>query len=404
VRAAAAAAAVIALAGAPAGAGGGPGPAASRGGPAVVVPDCRIENAGCGLDGASPDLDPAACAHTLSKLLGRRGVATALPGPAADACAADPRAVVLLGSVAASCPADPGGGPARDGAVRTVLHADLRMLDCASGETVGRSDAERAVESGRRTLLRDAVEELSHHLSERKVRRSHPETPLAWMRGDAGGEHAVEVRGGALDSERSDINGLFQATGLPDEDRAPRVAIEAAYNPWRAQRLRLGAGVEGLQIHGEGDGVFSRKLLNGALRDPNGFPLPFAPARVEAVFRAVGLVGSAAYGFDVTRHQRVSGRASLGYFVLGPGLGGEAEIRVTGTPAPLTARVEAASWGGAAEARWDWRFTPHLALSAALGWNHLAFTSPDRPGRARFLPWDVEFSGRSAQVGIAGRF
>jgi len=374
-------------------------------GPVVTVPHCRIETTGCGLDPKTPDLDPAACAATIALHLERRGLTTIQPGPFADVCATDSTAVVMEATITAVCPAKRGGNTPRDHAVRTILQASLQMRDCAGAVIAGTSETERALESGRATLLRDAVEEFSHHVSERKVRSSHPGTPLAWIRADLGREHRIEVRGGVIDVERSAINDLFVAMGIGIDDTATTAAIEWTYNPWRMQRLRLGLGFDAFEIHSEGDGLYISDLFNADKgRDPNGVPVPgvVVPSHIDARIGATGLGGSLGYGFDLTRHQRLSGVARLGYYVLGTNL----------TPAVIDVEIQPAgflklkdhAWGGALEIRYEWRFTPHFAVSAGYGWNHLRFRNPNRPESDRFLPVDVEFSGQAAFAALAGRF
>jgi len=380
--------------------GSAPGTGNARG-PVVVVPHCRIETTGCGLDPATPDLDPAACAAAIAKHLERRGVSAHLSGTVADVCAADPAAVVIQAAITAVCPGKRGGNTLLDFARKTLLQADIEMRNCATGEVAGRSRTERALESGRRTLLRDAMEEFSHHVSEREVRRTQPGTPLAWLRADVGGEHSIEVRGGAVDVEESQINDFFRAAGPEEDEYASRATLETAYHPWRAQRFRFALGLDRLEIRRTGEGTFAGALLNLNSPDPN-IPLNFVGARVNARLRTLGLNGSAAYGLDITRHQRISLGVNGGYYLLGTSVA-RSVIQVEGLP-PLRLELRAASWARGAEVRWDWRLTPHLAVNAAYGWNDLNFDNPDRTHSRRFLPFDVEFTGQAARAGIAGRF
>src|SRR5262249_30712623 len=131
--------------------GGGP----SRG-PTVVVPDCTIEDSGCHLDPSTPDMNPGACAVTLSELLQRRGIRTLRSaGPAAKACATDPNSIVVLTTFRAVCPVKDSEALPRRSVVRTRLSAEITVRDCASGEVVGHGRTERAIEWGRRRVLSD---------------------------------------------------------------------------------------------------------------------------------------------------------------------------------------------------------------------------------------------------------
>lgn len=365
-------------------------------GPVVVIPDCAIVSAGCDLDPDTPVLNAAACAADVARLLQRRGVSSTLPGPVADVCAVDPKAVAVLTTITAVCLVEKGRRTPQEFALHTRLEAAIEVKDCAGAETAGRGRAGRAVEAGRRTLLRDAVEELGHRFSTRRVRRSHPGTPHAWLRADVGGEYGVEVRGGVVEIGGSGINDFFKAAGLPADETATRSTIELAYHPWRSQRARFAVALDAMQIHASGKGTFNGSLLH------LGSGVSFSSARVDATLRALGPVFSASYGLDYTRHQRISLGGSLGYYVLGTWLA-PSEIEIEGTD-PRSFKLSDSNWGIGAEARWDWRVTAHFGVSASWGWNRLNFDRPRRTITDKFLPYDVDFTGRTARLGIAARF
>lgn len=367
-------------------------------GPLVVVPECRMIQSGCGLDPDTPDLNAAACAMAVAKQLERRGIRTTLPGPVTDVCAGDPNAVVALTTVTFECGADQDGMTRRRYALKTRLRGELEIRDCASGEVAGRARAARAVASGRRTLVRDLVEELGHHLAPGKVRASHPETPLRWMRADVGGERSVEIDAGSIDASSSGINRILKGMGLPEQDRARRLLVERAYTPWSYPGVRLAIGLSGTEMRSSGDGTFNR----GLLRLPPSKPQTFTNVPVDVTLRSLGFYLSAGYGFDYLRNQRISAAAHVGYSAMGGSLApSRMEINATG---PIEIPLRDGAWPLGAGVRWEWRLFPHWEIAATYGWNRMNFKNPKETLSGRFAPYDVGYTGAEARVGIAVRF
>jgi len=382
------------LCAAPAAAEGSIEPAAR--GPIVVIPDCRIVDGGCGLDPNSPSLSPHACAATLATLLERRGVRSTQPGPLTDVCSTDPNAVAVLAVITATCSTTRDGRTALGFARHTRLEADVEIKDCASGAAAGSGRTVRSLGAGRWTLLRDAVEELGHRLSSGEIRSTHAETPLAWVGADVGSERSVELRGGFVDVRRSSINNFFRAAGITADATAARETLEIVSHPWSRQRVRIACGLDALQMQTSGRATFSTSLLHLA---PS---VNLASARLDATLRALGPECNASYGWDYTRHQRISIGGGLGYYLLGTFLA-PSKIQIEGTPAN-SLKLRDSAFGLVAEARWEWRLTSHIGISAAWGWNDLSFRHPRQTRSGHFLPYNVDFTGETARLGIAGRF
>lgn len=370
-------------------------------GPLVAIPHCSIVSEGCSLDPATPDLDPAGCALTLEKQLDRRGVHAEVIGPGTVVCGEGSRAVILEATLTAQCP-----DRARNESVMTQvlsvrLAMDLVLKDCFSGEELGRGRSERALESGRRALVRDSVEELAHHTSEMKVRRAYPDTPLRWLRADVGGEKSIEVFGGTVDIDDSGINDFLDDAGIDTEDTAFRGGIEVAYNPWSAQGTRVALGLELMEVTTEEKGQVDLAKLG---RDPANHPGfdPNGPQNVEMILRVLGLRGSVAQGIDVTLNQRVSVMGTIGYYTLGQALA-PAEIKIEGLGHDSD-RLRNATLMLSGEIRYIWRVTPHIGVSLSGGYVRLEFSQPNRLNRADPFPYDLDFSGPTLRLGLSGRF
>ncbi len=375
--------------------------AAKPRGPLVAVPHCSVVSEGCSLDPATPDLDPAGCALTLAKQLERRGVRAEVIGPGAVVCGEGSRALILEGNIQAQCPGRAQDEAVMDQVLAVSLAMELVLKDCFSGETIGRGRSERAIESGRRALVRDSVEELAHHTSETDVRRLYPETPVRWIRADVGGEKSIEVFGGFVDVEESGINDFLGDAGIDTEDTALRGGFEVAYNPWSAQATRIGVGAEIVEVESrERGGVdladLGRNPANHPGFDPNG------PHDVEMVLRVLGIRGSVAQGFDFTLNQRVSLMGTIGHYTLGH-VFTPSEIRIEGLPGDSD-ELRKATLMLSAEVRYEWRVTPHVGLSLAGGYNYLEFSEPNRLDRRAPFPYDLDFSGTTARIALAGRF
>jgi hypothetical protein len=377
-------------------------PASFAQGPLVAVPHCTVISEGCGLDPATPQLDPAACAVALAKQLDRRRVRAEVVGPGAVVCGEGSDALILEGTLTAQCPGRADNEMLMDKVYSVRMRLGLLLRDCFSGEEIGSASTQRAIESGRRTLARDAIEELGHHVAERRVRRLYPRTPVAWIRADVGGERVIESAGGGIDIEGNEINDFLDEVALDEEEYASRINFEIAYHPWSTQNTRLGIGLELMQIRAEDDGMVDPVKTLG--RDPNS-PASFdpnVPHHVDMKLGVVGIYGRVGYGVDITRNQRISVAGSVGYYLLGTSLM-RAEIIIEGLPADAyRLRGSAAGLGG--EFRYTWRFTPHLAFLVAYGFNYLDYRDPNRLHHAAHFPFDVEFSGQTARVGLGGRF
>lgn len=380
------------------------GPLAAAGeerGPLVAVPDCTTSSAGCNLDPATPDLSPAGCAATLVEQLGRRGIRAEAIGPGNVTCGEGSGSLILEASIHATCPAGSSDKLVMDRVLSVKLRMNLLLRDCFTGEVVGTASTERSLESGRRTAARDAIEELGHHTSERKIRRLHPETPIRWMKADVGGERSFELTGGVVDISSGGINDLLHDLHMDSEHYAKRAAIDLAYNPWSSPGTRVAIGVEVLQAKTEGRtrlelSDLHLKPANNPGWDPN------APRTVNLRMGVVGLKGSVGQGLDVTLNQRLSVTGSIGYYILGTGLM-PATLEVQGLPADLyTLRSSGLMLSGGV--RYEWRFTPHLELSAEYGYQLLQFSRPNRVGHVAFFRYDMDFTGPAARIGIGGRF
>lgn len=375
--------------------------AADLRGPLVAIPHCTVVSEGCGLDPETPDLNPAGCAATLARYMERRGVRTEVIGPGTVVCGEGSNALLLEGTLTGHCPARAENKLLLEQALSVRLELDLELKDCFSGQVLGRGRTKRAIEWGRHTLVRDALEELSHGTSERKIRRLFPETPIRWMKADVSGEHSFEVSGGVIDIEGSGINKFLEEVELDQEDRARRIILEMAYNPRPSHRTRVGVGLEHVSMEAEGRGRVDLDALNA---NPADFPGvdPNAPAAVDVKLQVVGLRVSLGHGLDFTKNQRVSIQGALGYYIMGPGFA-PATARVQGAPEDLFKFREST---GMVEGnlRYEWRFTSHLAFSASYGYIFLDFHRPNRVGRGRHFAFDLDFSGTSTMVGLAGRF
>ncbi|HXI02441.1 MAG TPA: hypothetical protein VNI57_04620 [Candidatus Saccharimonadales bacterium] len=370
-------------------------------GPLVAVPNCTTSSEGCNLDPATPDLNPAGCAATLVEQLGRRGIRAEAIGPGSVTCGEGSGSLILDASIHATCPAGSGDKLVMDRVLSVKLRMTLTLRDCFTGEVVGTASTERSLESGRRTAARDAIEELGHHTSERKIRRLHPETPIRWMKADVGGERSFEVTGGAVDISSSGINDLLRDFRMDSEKHAKRAAIDLAYNPWSSPGTRVAIGVEVLQAKADGEGRVDLKDIHRSPANNPGWD-PNAPRSVNLRLGVVGIKGSVGQGLDVTLNQRLSVTGSIGYYILGTGLM-PATLDVEGLPAgDYTLRSSSVMLSGGV--RYEWRFTPHLELSAEYGYQFLQFSRPDRVDRVRFFPYNVDFTGPSARIGFGGRF
>lgn len=376
-----------------------PGSTPPARGPLVLVPDCTIVDNSCGLDPNTPDLNRAACAATFGRLLERRGLKVELPGPVKNVCASDPNVLVTEVTINAICPVDPNDRTPRRHMLHTELVAEAVMRDCASGEIVGRGESQRSIETGRHGVLQDVMEEFAHHVSVRKVRASHPETPRVWLRTDVGREHSLEVSPGVVDIGGNDVNEFLTDAGLTESEYVSHTSLVFGYNPWIMQKLRFDSGVDYFQMHRVGDGFFDPDLLN-MNPDPN--KNPSGPASFDVLFRAIGVVGGTSYGWDITRHQRISGRAGFGWYFMGTRLA-KSHVFVEGTDNNRT-RIREKTWGVSGDLRWDWRVTTHVGLTASFGWNRLNFRSADIRGRDRFFPYDIDFTGPSYKAGVSARF
>ncbi len=370
-------------------------------GPLVAVPHCSIAPAGCALDPATPDLNPAGCAVAIVNHLERRGVRAEVIGPGTVVCGEGSRALLLEGTITATCPGRTHNESVMTQVLSVDLALDLVLKDCFSGETLGRGRSQRAIESGRRALVRDAIEEMAHHTSEMEVRNLYPDTPIRWIRADVGGERSIEIFGGAVDIESSGINDFLEDSGLDSEDYAWRWGFEVAYNPWSMQKTRIAAGLELLEVESHDTGLvdladLGRNPANHPGFDPNG------PHDVDMTLRVLGIRASVAQGFDFTLNQRISMMGTIGYYTLGHLLA-PAEVRIEGLPS-TSDELRDASQMLSTEIRYEWRVTPHLGVSLSGGYLYLEFPEPNRIDRAAPFPYDLDFSGTTARLGLSGRF
>lgn len=372
-----------------------PGPARAADGPRVLVPDCRIVNQGCGLDPASPDLDPHACAATLVQLLEQRHVQGSAVGPAAASCS-DPNVLVLEASLTALCPTGT-GLLGLDAARRTDYQVVLKLKDCAGGGTVGGASATRGMQGGRRRVLTDALDEMGHHLSKGSIRRSHRGTPLGWYRADPSGWRSAELLIGWINLGNGGINDFLEASDLGEINKAPRVTFISAYVPRTARNARFGLGLDFLRMRDSGDGFFDPASFN-----MNPVNNPARPAHIDVDLRATGGVFDATYGWAFTRNQRIGVRGTIGYYMMGWAFA-PADIDVEGAPDD-TGDLSGHAWGRSAEARYDWNVTAHINLSAAVGYQKLDFGNPNVVDRKRFFPFHIDYSGATFQIGIGARF
>jgi hypothetical protein len=383
--------------------GGPPASAApATAGPLVAVPYCKVVSEGCGLDPEAPDLSPAGCAATIADHLERRGVRAEAIGPGTVVCGEGSNALLLEATLTSQCPARARDKLLIDKVMSIRLLLEIEMNDCFSGEVLGKGTAERAIESGRHILVRDAVEELAHHTSEMRIRSLFPETPVRWMRGDIGGERSIELAVGGIDISGSGTNDFLDAVGIDNEDTASRILLEGAYNPMSSQHTRLGIGMEYISVSSDDKGnVDLAAVLELDPANHPGFD-PNMPHRVKLDLGVIGLRGSVAQGFDFTKNQRISVQGAVGYYVLGTGLA-PAAIEIDGLPESAN-EFHDVSLMLEGTLRYTWRFTSHIALSAAYGYTWLEFHTPNRVGRGPHFPFDFDFSGASARVGLAGRF
>ena len=370
-------------------------------GPLVAIPYCTIVAEDCGLDPETPDLNPAGCAATLQRQMERRGVRTEVIGPGAVVCGEGSNAIILEATLTATCSERTRNELLLDRVLAVRLEMDLVLKDCHSGEVFGRGRARRAIESGRQTLVRDAVQELSHHTAEMQIRRVFPDTPVRWMRGDIGGEVSFEVSGSVIDIGGSGINEFLRSVEIDEEDYAPGILMEMTYNPWSSQLTRVGIGMEYIRVESTEEGMID---LDDLLLDPAGHPSfdPNVPHTVETILQVLGVRGSVAQGLDLTKNQRLSVQGAFGYYVLGPRIL-PAEINIEGLPAEIEDFRNAKLMLTAA-ARYDWRFTPHLAFSVEGGYTRLDFGRPNRLNRERRFPYEIEFNGATLRIGIATRW
>jgi hypothetical protein len=386
----------VALAITPVAARGGDEPAR---GPVVAIPDCRIISEGCSLDDASPDLSGAGCAVSLAGQLQRRGITSQLIGPTTVLCGPGSSTVVLEASITATCPNRAENELPLNQVKQVDLFGTLVMRDCNTGEIVGRAEARRSIDWQRRTLIRDLTEELGHHIKELAIRRSHPHTPVRWMKADVGGEHTLELGGGFVDVEDNKLNDYLSGIGLAREQYGYRLVLETGYHPWKDDNYTMAFGLEALKFESEGTGNF---LADSLGVDPSSLASVPGQTRVKATMQVIGMRASLGYGLDFTRNQRVSLQGSVGYYILGPAFA-PAVIEVDG----LTAgefELRDATGGFSGEARYEWRFTPHLGFSVMGGWNYLNFHRPNRVDRTADLPFNIEFTGVTGRAGLSARF
>jgi len=365
-------------------------------GPVVAIPDCHVVSQGCGIDPESPDLSPAGCATALAGQLSRRGITSRLMGPVEVSCGPGSNAIVAEVSLTATC----GGGSDAELPVARAkaadLWAELILRDCSTGEVVGRAKTRREMSWQRRTVMRDLTEELGHHLSERKIRKSHPGTPISWMRGDVGGEHSFEFSGGLIDVERNAFNDFLADAGGDREKNAFHGRIELAFHPVANPGFRAAVGVDALGFKTTTRGDVTGDMVGA------GAGASVTNARITMDIGVVGVRGSIGYGWNITRNQSAGAEIGGGYYLLGKSLY-PAEIRIENFPGG-DIRLREGNFGFSSEIRYEWRFTPHLAFTAGGGWTRVAFTSVNVVDRNRNLPFDIEFTGATARAGIAGRF
>lgn len=370
-------------------------------GPVVAVPHCRVFTQDCGLDPEAPALSPAGCAMEIARRLGRRGVTTRLVGETTVICAPGSDTLVAEVTLTALCPDRARRDLPVTRAKRVRVKAELTLRDCATGEVVGRGRTKRQVEVGRHHLVRDLLEELGHHLSERKIRRSHSWTPIRWYGPDVGGEWSIELLGGAIDVEEGGFSDFLEAagetTGLERAEYAERATLGAYYRPWHRPRFHLGLGLETMRIRKEGTGDFSSDLLG--LEDRG---VVLSGEEMKADLNVWGLNGALGYGFDFTRNQRLSGILAVGYYLLGPSFS-RAKIEIEGLPGGEI-RLRDAAVGGWVDLRYEWRLTPHLAIIASYGYNGLRFRRPNIQDNTRDFPFHVEYTGQTGKAGLAVRY
>lgn len=365
-------------------------------GPVIAIPDCKVVSQGCGLDPQTPDLSPAGCATALAGQLDRRGITSRLLGPVQVSCGPGSNAIVAEVSLTATCPGRSGNELPMTQVMSVDLWSEMVLRDCSTGEVVGRAKTRRQLDWQRRTVIRDLVEELGHHLSEWKIRKSHPETPIAWMRGDVGGEHSMEISGGFVDVKDNEFNDFLAAAGGKREDHGFHGRLETSFHPPGNQNLRYALGMEAFG--------FKTDTRGDVTGDMVGLPpgASVQQARIEMDLGVVGLRGSIGYGWNITRNQSVGAEIGGGYYLLGKSLY-PAEIRIENLPGG-NIRLREGNFGASSEVRYEWRFTPHLAFAAGGGWTHIVFTSVNVIDRNRDLPFDIEFTGLTARAGISGRF
>jgi hypothetical protein len=373
----------------------GPGALLAADGPRVLVPDCKIVNQGCGLDSASPDLDPHACAATLVNLLDQRHVQGSAVGPGAASCS-DPNVLMLQASLTALCPTGT-GLLGLEAARRTDYQVVLRLQDCAGGGTVGTGSATRGMQGGRRRALSDALEEMGHHLLEGRIRRSHRGTAIGWYGPDPSGWRSAELLAGWIDVSGGGVNDFLKASNLGNADKAPRATLLVGYVPRTMRNARFGIGLDLLRMRQSGDGLFDPANFN-----QNPVTNPAGPAHIDLDLRATGVDFDALYGWAFTRNQRIGIRGTVGYYMMGWALA-PANIDVEGSPEG-TGEMSGHAWGRSAEARYDWNVTAHIDLSLAAGYEKLDFGRANIVDEKRFFPFSVDYSGPAFQAGIAARF
>ncbi len=366
-------------------------------GPVVAVPHCRVYAQECGLDPATPALSPAGCAMEFAQLLGRRGVTTRLVGETAVVCAPGSDTLVAEVTLTARCPAGADGDLPVARAKTVRVRAEVTLRDCATGEVVGRGRTKRQVEAGRHHLVRDLVEELGHHLSERKVRRAHSWTPIRWFGPDVGGERSIELLGGAIDVEEGGFGDLLEQAGMERAEYAERAALGTYYRPWHSPRVHVGFALEAMRIREEGTGDFDSDMLG--LEDRG---VALSGAEMKADLQVWGFNGTLGYGFDFTRNQRLSGILAVGYYLLGPTFA-RATIEIEGLPGGEI-RLCDATVGGWVDLRYEWRLTPHLAVIASYGYSGIRFRRPNIEDNTRDFPVHVDYTGQTGRIGLAVRF
>jgi hypothetical protein len=253
------------------------------------------------------------------------------------------------------------------------------------------------VEVGRHHLIRDLIEELGHHLSEWKIRRSHTWTPIRWFGPDVGGERSIELLGGAIDVEEGGFSDMLEEAGMERAEYAERATLGVYYRPWHTPRVHIGFGLEAMRIREEGTGDFSSDLLGLEERG-----VVINGEEMTADLQVWGLNGALGYGFDFTRNQRLSGILSVGYYILGPAFA-PATIEMEGLPGDEI-RLNDATVGGWADLRYEWRLTPHLAVIVSYGYSAIQFRRPNIEENTRAFPFHIEYTGQTGKAGLAVRY